>query len=475
MVGITSYGAYVPIHRISRSEIAKFWGAPAGPGEKAVANYDEDSLTMAFAAAVDCLKGIDRQGIDRLYFASTTSPYKEKQAAALIATVLGMGKATLTIDFAGSLRAGSNALTAAVDAVASGTAKNVLVCAADMRLGYPMGQAEVNFGDGAAAILIGDRNIAAQIEGSHSVLDEIQDIWRSDRDTFVRSAEDRFIQDEGYLKITAEAVSAILEKNKLTPKDLARVAIYSTNSRQLQTIVRKLGFDPKTQVTDILGTSVGDTGAAMSLMSLVANLEEARAGDRILLISYSNGCDVSILKVTPEIEKLKDRRGIKKHLASKRMLGGYNKYLRFREMITVQPAARPSLDFRQPSPAAQHRENDGELRLRGTKCKNCGTRQYPPQRVCMVCRKKDEMEWYAFSDKKARVASFSHDYVMETVDPPVTVTMVDFDGGGRIMCDMTDRDPEAIKVGMPVEMTFRRLYYVGGIYNYWWKCQPVRC
>jgi hypothetical protein len=30
-------------------------------------------------------------------------------------------------------------------------------------------------------------------------------------------------------------------------------------------------------------------------------------------------------------------------------------------------------------------------------------------------------------------------------------------------------------VGMPLEMTFRRLYYVGGIYNYWWKCQPVRC
>ena len=43
------------------------------------------------------------------------------------------------------------------------------------------------------------------------------------------------------------------------------------------------------------------------------------------------------------------------------------------------------------------------------------------------------------------------------------------------MCDMTDRDPDMIKVGLPLEMTLRRLYYVGGIYNYWWKCQPVRC
>ena len=85
------------------------------------------------------------------------------------------------------------------------------------------------------------------------------------------------------------------------------------------------------------------------------------------------------------------------------------------------------------------------------------------------------MEPYSFADVPAKVFSFSHDYVMESVDSPVTVTFVDFEGGGRIMCDMTDRDPAAIEVGLPLEMTFRRLYYVGGIHNYWWKCQPVRC
>ena len=78
----------------------------------------------------------------------------------------------------------------------------------------------------------------------------------------------------------------------------------------------------------------------------------------------------------------------------------------------------------------------------------------------MSCKTKDEFEYYSFLDKKAKVFSFSHDYVMETVDPPVTVTVVDFEGGGRIMCDMTDRNPEEATVGMPVEMTFRRLYYV---------------
>jgi len=52
--------------------------------------------------------------------------------------------------------------------------------------------------------------------------------------------------------------------------------------------------------------------------------------------------------------------------------------------------------------------------------------------------------------------------------------MVDFEGGGRMMCDVTDRNPEQVRVGMPVEMTFRKLYTVGGIHNYWWKARPVR-
>ena len=473
MAGIMSYGAYIPIHRLSKAEIARAWGTNEVPGEKAVANYDEDSLTMAVAAAMDCLKGIDTGGIEGLYFASTTSPYKEKQSAATIATVLGLDRGAFTMDFSGSLRAGTNAMRAAMDAVNSGSAKSVLVCASDVRIGHPMGSREMAFGDGAAALLIGDTGVIAEIEGIYTLYNELQDVWRSDRDLFVRSGEERFIMEEGYTRVVLEAVSAALKRFNLSPKDFSKAAFNSPNPRQLGAVARKLGFDLKTQVQDTLHSSVGETGTAMSLMYLVAALEEAKGGDRILLAGYGNGCDVSSLKVTDEIDEVRDRRGIKRHLASKRMISGYNKYLRWRELIDVQPPPRPPIEFRQPSPTAQWRENQGELRLRGTKCKSCGTPQYPPQRICMYCKTKDEFEYYSFLDKEAKVFSFSHDYVMETVDPPVTVTVVDFEGGGRIMCDMTDRDPEEARVGMAVEMTFRRLYYVGGIYNYWWKCRPV--
>ena len=161
MTGIASYGAYIPFFRLSRAEIAREWGAAALPGERAVANYDEDSLTMAVAAARDCLKGIDCTSIGGLYFASTTAPYKEKQCAALIAAVLDLVPEAVTIDFSGSLRCGTNALKAALDAVVSGCAPSILVCAADTRLGYPSGPNEMNFGDGAVALLVSrDQTIA---------------------------------------------------------------------------------------------------------------------------------------------------------------------------------------------------------------------------------------------------------------------------------------------------------------------------
>jgi 3-hydroxy-3-methylglutaryl CoA synthase len=186
MAGIASYGAYIPIYRLSRPDIQKAWDSMIPiPGEKAVAGYDEDSITMAVAAARDCLTGIDRQKVDRVYFASTTSPYKEKQAASVVAGALGLGKDTLTMDFSGSLRSGTNALRAAADAIDAGSANCVLVTCAETRLGAPNGDKEMSFGDGAAALLVA-KNGPVNIEGSVSTFQEIHDQWRSDKDTYSR-------------------------------------------------------------------------------------------------------------------------------------------------------------------------------------------------------------------------------------------------------------------------------------------------
>lgn len=468
MVGITGYGAYIPLFRLGPG--TKGW---TFSNEKAVANFDEDSLTMAAAAAINCLSGINRQTVDALYFASTTSPYVEKQCAATIATVADLQSSIFTMDCTNTTRAATIAFRAAFDAVKAGTSKCALVTASDIRLAQARSDFEANLGDGAAALMIGDTDVAVTIEDSYSMADEITDIWRSEGDKLLRSWEDRFVLEQGYLKVLPVAVNALLKKNNLTIKDFARVAIYAPDGRRLQEMARKIGADMKTQVQDVMFSYVGNTGAALVPMMLISILENAKPGDRILMANYGNGADAFILKATDKIGNIKNRRGISKNIQSKIILDDYQKYTNWRGLLDVAPATRrPPMPI--PSAAALKREVDQNIRFHGTKCKACGYPQYPPQRVCTRCHAKDQMESYRFSDKPGTIFTYANDYVGLTPDPPLVISAVNFDGGGRVIMQMTDRDINDLKIGLPVEATFRKLFDQNGVHNYFWKTMPKR-
>jgi 3-hydroxy-3-methylglutaryl CoA synthase/uncharacterized OB-fold protein len=466
MVGITSYGAYVPLFRLNREVLAK-----GARGEKAICGFDEDSITMAVAAANDCLNGIDRGTIDGLYFATTTSPYKEKLGATIVAMAADLRQDIITADFAHSLKAGTSALRAAIDAVKAGSAKKVMVATADCRLGIPGSALEQNFADGAGALLIGDKDVAVTVEASYSVYNEILDVWRADGDTFVRSWEDRFSSTHGYLDSVREAVSGLMRKTNLSPKDFAKVVFYSPDARRYVELARRLGFDDKTQLQDALFAVLGNTGTAFPLMLLIAALEEAKAGDRILLASYGNGSDAFVLKVTEQIEKIRNRRGVKGHLASKKVITDYRKYLIWRGLLPQETIPGP---IRFLSAPAVWREREANLRLHGVKCQVCGTIQFPPQRVCTKCHTKDQFEPYRLSDKKAKILTFAMDYVTPAPELPIVTTTIDFEGGGRMECYMTDLEVGQVKPGLPVEMSFRKIIVKDGAHNYFWKSIPIR-
>src|SRR3972149_3306025 len=145
MVGITSVGVYLPVYRLQRDEIARMWAGRSAGGSRAVAGYDEDTVTMALAAVLDCLARGGR-GADGLSLATTTAPYKEKQSAAIVAAAADLPEACHTADFTGSLRSAMIALKAAVDAVKAGSMDNVLVVASDSRPGAAKGALEQNLG-----------------------------------------------------------------------------------------------------------------------------------------------------------------------------------------------------------------------------------------------------------------------------------------------------------------------------------------
>lgn len=479
MVGIKSYGAYIPRYRMNHNTIfgaVGFLGAFPTPGEKAVANHDEDAITMAVAAAIDCVGELKREAIDCLYLATTSQPYLLRQNSAIVAAALDLKPDIRTADFIASNKAGTTALLSAFDAVKGGTSSNVMVCASDCRLSKPGSPQEHLYGDGAAALWVANDGVIATFQGYYSVSYDFPDRWKISTEEFEHAWEDRFIRDEGYIKMVPEAISGLLKKYDLKVNDFAKIAFPGIYAREHAAILKRLGAEPE-QIQDTLINSIGDTGAASPLMMLAAALEDARPGDKILVASFGNGSDALFVQVTENIKNLRGRRGVKKHLASKKELTNYEKYLAFRNLAPMDIGLRGEVGIRTPM-STLYRERKTILALCGSKCKKCGTPQYPPQRICVNpdCGAIDEMEDYRFSDKKGIVFTYTGDNLAASIDPPSIYGLVDFDGGGRYWFDFTDCDLDSIKVGMPVEMTFRRRYAdePTGVYGYAWKTTPIR-
>lgn len=479
MVGITSYGGYIPWYRISRNILygAMGWLNPASflPGEKAVANYDEDSLSMAVSAGMDCLSGVEREKIDGSFFATTTSPYRERQCAGVIATALALRPDIRTADFTDSIKAGTTGLLSAVDAVKAGSAKGVMLSASDCRVGKAGGYQEEMYGDGAAALLLGDREVIASFGGSYSLSYDFMDHWRAEGDKFDRPWEDRWIRDEGYVKFILESISGLAKKYNLDSKDFAKVIYPCFYTRAHVSIGKKLGLNPG-QIQEHMFDTVGNTGTSSSLMMLVAALEEAKPGDKILVASFGNGSDALFFQVTEEIEKIRGKKkGIKKHLLAKKDLTSYERYINFRKMIPIEAGIRGEVNA-PTSISVAWRDRKEILALIGSRCKRCGTPQYPPQRICVKpdCGAIDEMEDYCFSDKKGTLFTYTEDMLAFSPNPPAMYGIVDFEGGGRGIYDLTDCEAGSVKVDTPVEMSFRRKYLdeSRGISSYFWKAIP---
>ena len=315
MPGIAAFGGYVPRYRLGANTSG--WNSSQ---ERTVANFDEDSVTMAVAAGLDCLRGQDRLSVDGLIFATTTPPYAEKQCAAIIAAALDLRRDIFSADITDVLRAGTTGLKTALDSVAAGSAGKVLVIASDNRRGPPRGDTERNLGDGSAALLVSQDAVIASLEGSLSITENLIDSWRSVGDPFVRSWEDRFATEEGLERILGEAISRFFQQQGIGAEDVSKIALYAPDGRRHGQLAREAGFAPE-QVQDPLFGKLGNTGAAFPLMLLVTALESARPGQLLLTVSYGDGSDVLGFRTTEAISAVTPRRGVTGYLENKTPIG----------------------------------------------------------------------------------------------------------------------------------------------------------
>lgn len=481
MTGLVSYGGFVPRYRLNRMNIFKAmgWFNPvtmgAAKGEKAVANYDQDSLTMATEACLDCLGDVARESVDGLYAASSTFPYRERENAGIISSALDLRDDVRAADFSDSLKSGTTALLAALDAVEAGRAGTMLATAADCRVAKMGSLQEHYYGDGAAAFLTGTEDLIAEFKGAYSVSHDFVDHFRSDGMPFDRTWEERWIKDAGYGKIIPEAIGGLLAKVGMEIGDFDKVVYPCHFDRVHKGLAKKLGIEPE-RLQSNMSTTVGDAGSAHPLMMLAAALEEAKPGDKILVASYGSGSDALFFEVTDRIEEIKQsRKGIRGCLENREELTNYEKYAVFRRIIPVEMGIRG--EFEPPTAfSTLWKYKRTVLGLKGNCCTACGTPVFPEQRICVnpECGAIDKMEPYRFSDKKGRIFTYTGDMLAFCIDPPQIYGLVDFDGGGRIWLDFTDCSLESLKVGMEVDMSFRKKYYdhERGIHGYFWKAVP---
>jgi 3-hydroxy-3-methylglutaryl CoA synthase/NAD(P)-dependent dehydrogenase (short-subunit alcohol dehydrogenase family) len=479
MVGITSFGAYIPRLRLERQTIyqAMGWFAPAlmtvAQGERSMGNWDEDSLTMAVSACLDCIR--DKKAVESVSLASTTFPFSDRQNAGVAAAALNLSPETAAVDVTGSQKAGMTALRTALETAAGGRQKNILVAAADCRRTRPGSFQEMWYGDGAAALQVGDSDVLAEYLGSHTLSCDFNDHFRGELKPFDTVWEERWSRDEGYTRFIPEAFQGLLDKTHLAAEDVSRVVFPCVFTKEFVRIAGKLGI-PAERVADNLHESTGETGCAHALLMLVHEMEKAEPGEVILALGYGHGCEALAFRVTDRIREFRPGRGVRESLKNRKLVDNYTKYLVFRQLVEPDMGLRGDVD----QPAAMSvlwRKNAMLLGLVGGECTRCGLTQFPKQEICVnpECGAEHSLKDVELAGRTASIKTYTGDMLAASLEPPHAYGMIEFQGGGRMMADFTDCGLDELQVGLPMEMVFRIRVNDGkrGFKQYFWKARPV--
>jgi len=467
MAGIVAYGSYIPYNRLDRQTIGQALGVAGGRGARAVASYDEDTTSMAAEAALAALATApDGISPSALYFSTADPAYLDKTNATAIHAALGLGHDAFAVDMVGAVRSGAGALRAGLD-----SAEPTLVCLSDVRTGLPGGADEAAGGDGAVAFLCAREGpVIAEFLGSSSTSAEFLDRWRLPGESTSRVWEERF-GEFVYVPLAQQALQKAMQMFGVNLEHIDHLVATGVHPRALRTVLAGAGVRKEVIANDLSAT-VGNTGTAHFGLMLADVLDRAEPNQLITVLLIADGATAMFFRTTDAIAAYHARRTVQEQIATGRPGLSYESFLTWRNMLKREPPRRPDPD--RPGSPPSFRSEAWKYGFCGSRCEACGARHLPPARVCVHCHTTDKMKLERLTDVPATIATFTIDRLAYSPSPPMVAAVLDFDGGGRFQCELTDVDPDKLAIGQRVEMTFRRLYSAEGIHNYFWKARPVR-
>ena len=464
MAGIVSYGVYLPYWRLQRAAIAQALGSGKGAGTRRVASYDEDTTSMGVEAARVALRQAPEGAAPAdVVFATTAPAYADKTNATAIHAALALPSHVGAYDIVGAVRSNVAACTFA-------DRTGGLAVLADIRAGLPGGADEAGGGDAAVALLFGDGPAAlTETIGGASATGEFLDRWRLPGEPSSRQWEERF-GEHAYAPLVEEAVTAALKAAGIGAGDIDHAIVTGLHQRAVNAARRSCRVpaggdrrrprrvrrqhgrgprraDARRRARPRRARSDDRRGPARRRRRRVDPADDRRAG------RVPAGVDGPRAGWRPGATTCRtpsSSRGAGSSRASHRA-----------GPSPMPPAAPPSLRTEQWKYGfIGSRDETGFVHL-------------PPARVSMGTGAVDQMEPVRMADVPATIATFTVDRLAYSMSPPVVAAVIDFDGGGRFQCELTDVDPSTVAIGDRVEMTFRRLFTSGGVHNYFWKARPL--
>jgi 3-hydroxy-3-methylglutaryl CoA synthase len=480
VLGITGYGGYVPRLRMERAAIAAAhkWMAPAlrslAKGRRAFCSWDEDSVTMGVEAARDALNRRSAETFGNLLFASTTMPFADMQNSAILRGALNLPEAVQTADVGQSQRAGTAALLQALN---SGRAEDTLVIASDRLRGKPASTQEMGFGAGAAAFSVGREGIIATLQGSATSSALFVDHFRSTDNRYDYFWEERWIRDEGYMKIVPGTVAQALKNAGVQASDIRHFVMASPFRGIVAALVKKLCL-PAGSEADGLDEACGYTGSAHPLLMLAAVLERAQPGELILMVGFGQGCDALVLRAADAITGFKPRRGVSGALADAQPHDAYLRMLSFDDSIDLEWGMRAEKQVK-TALTEQYRSRDQLACFEAGRCRKCGTVQFPQLAYCVEpnCQASGEQfDPVSLVDVPCKVLTHTADWLSYHPAPPLYVGFAQFDNGARLLMEMVDVGPGELEVGTPLRVVYRikDVDKARGYPRYFWKATPLQ-